>query len=70
MITIFDNSQSTESNSVTQEITDEHKKPHAVFKRVNNTARKIEKSLNLQKSSSKPKVLNENYSSPYNGNYF
>ncbi|XP_011055687.1 PREDICTED: enhancer of mRNA-decapping protein 1-like [Acromyrmex echinatior] len=67
MTTIFDNSQSIGSNSVTQEITEEHKKP-VVFKKVNNTARKIEKSLNLQKSNSKPKVLNENYSSPYNDN--
>ncbi|KYM96315.1 UDP-N-acetylglucosamine transferase subunit ALG13 like protein [Cyphomyrmex costatus] len=65
--TTFDNSQSTVSNSVTQEMTEEYKKSHTVFKRVNNTVRKIDKSNNLQKSS-KPKVLNENYYSSYNDN--
>jgi len=42
---------------------------------MNNTARnKIEKSNNfgnsLQNPNSKPKVSNENYCSPYNGNYY
>lgn len=70
MTTTFDNSQSIGSNNIMQEITEERKKPHTVFRRVNNTARKTEKSNNLPKSSSKPKVLNENYCSPYNGNHF
>ncbi|XP_018300917.1 putative uncharacterized protein DDB_G0286901 isoform X1 [Mycetomoellerius zeteki] len=68
MTTTFDNSQSIGSNNIMQEITEERKKPHTVFRRVNNTARKTEKSNNLPKSSSKPKVLNENYCSPYNDN--
>lgn len=77
MTTTLDNSQSTISNNVTQEIAEEHDKSDTVFKRVNNTARnKIEKSNNiikannsLQNSSSKSKILNESYCSPYNGNY-
>jgi len=73
----LDNSQSTVSNNVTQEIAEEHKKPDTVFKRMNTTARnKTEKSNNLikannslQNSNSKSKILNESYCSPYNGNY-
>ncbi|XP_028048898.1 uncharacterized protein LOC105834586 isoform X2 [Monomorium pharaonis] len=72
----FDNhshSQSTVSSNVMHEIT-ECKKPDVVFKRANNTTRNKTaiKSGNFghspQKSSSKPKVLNENYFLPYNGN--
>lgn len=75
MTTKLDNSQSTVSSNVVQEIVEERKKPDAVFRRVNNTARnKTEKFNNfgnsLQNSSSKPKVSNESYCSPYNGNYF
>jgi len=71
-MTTLDISQSTVSSSVTQE---ECKKSRAVFRRLNNSARnKIEKSNNFgnsfQNPSSKPKVSNENYCSPYNGNYY
>lgn len=72
--TKLDNSQSTVSSNVAHEIVEERKKRDVVFRRVNNTARKTEKSNNLgnsfQNSSSKPKVSNESYCSPYNSNYF
>ncbi|XP_011871005.1 PREDICTED: uncharacterized protein LOC105563739 isoform X2 [Vollenhovia emeryi] len=69
----LDNSQSVVSSNVTQEIAERRKKPDAVFKRVNNTARyKTDKYNNfgnsLQNSSLKLKVLSETYCSPYNGN--
>lgn len=67
------NSQSTVSNSVAQKVEEEHKK--AVFRKMNNISRnKTEKSNNsrnsLQNSCTKLKVLDENYCSPCNGNYY
>ncbi|KAL6257366.1 hypothetical protein P5V15_010939 [Pogonomyrmex californicus] len=70
--TAFDNLQSV--NKVTQDVIEERKKPNekpTIFRRVSGIAKnKIEKANNhdLQNSSSKSKMLNENYCSPCNGN--
>lgn len=77
MTATYDNLQPTTSSNVTQEIMEECKKPDAIFRRMNNTARnKTEKSNNFNnnfqnlKSNLKLKVSNKSYRSSYNGNYF
>ncbi|KAL0122654.1 hypothetical protein PUN28_007406 [Cardiocondyla obscurior] len=72
LVTALDNSQSTVSSNVTQEIMRERKKSNTAFRKANNIMKnKSEKSKNFdntQNSNSKSKVLNKNYGLPYNGN--